>query len=353
MCGCLKWRLYILINFIKKFIYLIFILGFIITLYNHYLNKKKIYSNDIVPFYDVEKHLSLSSINKKKIILLHGYGGSPLTFSNIVDSLKLDYDIYNIYLKQNDDYKYYYSQQTICLMILKTMELHKIQSAYFMGHDFGAYISVIFESIYPNYVDGLILISPIGILPVTSKYGAYWGILFKYNLLKYVYLENSNSLMDISQYIEIDYDYNPNFGNLDNNNGIINFMFNCLPFNIYVLWNSSLFSYFYNLHLKQKKVLLIYGSHDTITPSHQGLELNKKFGFPFYVVNNTRHNPLKDGGEGEESEKISNMIVSLIQNDVYYEVTSIKLNLINFNKFKSSLNIYETDDTINVLYFKL
>lgn len=105
---------------------------------------------------------------------LVGFGVSHITDKNEkkqVASLSCD-EIVSLYSKYIKSY------------IDKCIGKRKIM---LIGHSFGGFLTIHFAHAFPAYVDKLVLINPCGIFPMLGKYGNYWALFFKSNILYFLY----------------------------------------------------------------------------------------------------------------------------------------------------------------------
>jgi len=190
--------------------------------------------------------------------------------------------------------------------IKKNLDDNNVKSFYLAGHSFGAFLSLKFERVYPSMVKGVVLISPMGMLPTAGKYWAFWGYVYKY------FFVWANSELDPGHYIHTEY------GN--------------------VTWSMPAFNDLFFLYVANKKTMLVYGTEDSIIPSHQGVFLNKKFGFPLVLI---------DGPFVNESILMDFVMTPMSLNkEVVYKP-------VDWRDYPSTINPMQTERVIDDLYLKI
>jgi len=110
-------------------------------------------------------------VNKDTLVLLHGLTGSSIVFYKMFQKLSTTYRVIGIDLpgmgcSSRNEVKYTEFQQTADYFtdrikyVIDTLNLDKFTLC---GHSFGGYVSGLFTIKYPDYVNKLIFLSPVGI----------------------------------------------------------------------------------------------------------------------------------------------------------------------------------------------
>lgn len=203
---------------------------------------------------------------------------------------------------------------------------HQLQQAVYVGHSYGAYLTIYYARAYTNYVSHLYLLDTAGIFPLLGEYGAYWGVFFKlripYLLCRYGCFARYTTATLVNAFLSDSYIY-PTLiytsKNIWGDVGLSKFisltMSKCF-------WNTPAFSALCSLKCP---VTLVYGEEDNIMPCHQGEQIAKQLHVQLYVVKNCGHSPLSEGD-------IDVFVKFLIENRVRtipYCVESIPRNKVN------------------------
>lgn len=339
--------------------------------------------------------LYVNQNSNKNLVLVHGTAGSCMSYISLVDSLILNSG-HNIYILDlpgfgrthiNTDKDLGILNSDFYLNVLdsyiKTLHLNNVVLC---GHSFGAYICTKYVGLLNNktsslqYIEDvniskLILISPAGIFPTMGSYGFYWSLFFKFTFVRYFEIF---FYFIISQLIK----YYVNFCSINGTDiGGKNFMCDTTTFDkqknnmfktlywLYLLshpksigslvisnnieltkdgsyWNDPTFDY-----LKKIKcpIFLIYGSEDSLVPSHQGQFLNKLLNYELFIVPNEGHNPM-------ESSLLPSKIVDFLTKSNGNNRKSQNQNTQNFSlsqnkqNYQSTFDINQTNNIIKKLY---
>jgi len=202
-----------------------------------------------------------------------------------------------------------------------------------ISHSFGSYIALQLGIKYPEYINKIVAISPVGIFKFLGKYGSYWGLFFKLGFPTIIYKQLYYFKNTIYSLLNIfNYDINDKYKLLlliniaSYSYFVINKYIYLSPFG--VQWKEPLINDLVN---SKVPIALIFGELDTITPCTTGNLINKITGIPNYIINNTSHNP---------TNKIKN-IKEIIDN-----CEKPKYNNINIldNNYISTFNILKKSD---------
>lgn len=107
----------------------------------------------------------------KDILLLHGWGGSLESLSNLQDELSEKYNVVNISLPgfgNSEAPKSAWSLKNYSLFIEELILKLKLKKTVIAGHSFGGKIALQFALDFPELIDSLIIMSPSGIKPKNS-----------------------------------------------------------------------------------------------------------------------------------------------------------------------------------------
>lgn len=128
--------------------------------------------------------------NKPTLLLLHGSFASSFPYIHISDCFREKYNIVipdlpgwgisdgiSISNKSSDEILTFYIQ-TLREFIQKTINT----PIYIVAHSFSCFLTIHLCHSYPDLVDKIVLLSPCGLLPVTSKNGMYWATFFKFSI---------------------------------------------------------------------------------------------------------------------------------------------------------------------------
>lgn len=263
------------------------------------LNYYKIYGNNtnnaLIPF---DQMSSGHDGYNNPIILLHGTGSCSLFAwdKEFIDELKnISPAIYMIdlpYFGNNNSIKEKYDKNTITDIIFKFIKQLN-NKPIIISHSFGSYIGLQLCIKHPEYIHKIVAISPVGIFKFLGKYGPYWGLFFKLGFptifYKQLYLFE-NIIIALSKLFNQDsYTQTLLLRIVSNSHFIVNKYVDVTPFG--VEWNEPLIN-----HLVNSKVpmALVFGELDTLTPPTIGKLLNNIIGIPYYVINNSYHNPINN-----------------------------------------------------------
>jgi pimeloyl-ACP methyl ester carboxylesterase len=235
-------------------------------------------------------HLYVVSSNlsnpKDTLVLIHGVSSSTVTYFPVIDELSKEFDIVLIDLpgfgrstctkipKHENVAEFYSMVLKQCLLTLNIMN-----PVTFIGHSFGAYLSVYFSNHHPEMVSKLILFSPAGTFSHLGLLSEIWSIVFKFSnsFGKLRFLLSKKH--DIDLYWDLLRRNSSGFGDVVVANHI-----HFRPFNS--KWNKPSFDLFNEIKIKTS---IVFGSDDAIIPCSDGEVLSKHFGFQFYRLNNVGH----------------------------------------------------------------
>lgn len=211
---------------------------------------------------------------------------------------------WEIYREKSKKYRHYKIDLINCntideynSQILNFMNINKLKSAALVGHSFGSFLAIHFADTYPDKVDKLILVMPVGIFPFLTTFGGYISIYFKF----FTHIHNFIHFSLSEQYCK-----NACFHKL-------------LSLNI--------------------PVSLIYGKRDFIVPYKQGIYLKKiSNNISLDIFNRKSHFLDKD---------IFKCIHKRLSNNKKIIPKKVDIDL---NKYKTSLNIFRTMRILREFY---
>ncbi len=269
--------------------------------------------NGKIKNYDGLNYYEINSNNNNKsnpIILLHGTGSCSLFAwdKEFIDELKnISPAIYMIDLpyfgNNNSSIKEKYNKNEITNIIFKFIKQLN-NKPIIISHSFGSYIGLQLCIKHPEYIHKIVAISPVGIFKFLGKYGPYWGLFFKLGFptifYKHLYLFE-NIIIALSKLFNQDsYAQTLLLRIVPQSHFIVDKYVDITPFS--VQWNEPLINDIIN---SKVPMALVFGKQDTITPPNIGKLLNDITGIPYYVINNSSHNP---------TNKIKNNIKEIINN---------------------------------------
>lgn len=199
-----------------------------------------------------------------------------------------------------------------------------------IGHSFGSFIALQLAIKYPDYIEKIVAISPVGIFKFLGKFGAYWGIFFKLgfptNFYKHmVYFENT--IVGLLKLLKKDvYNHVLKLRVTSQANQIVNKYIKVTPFG--VQWKEPLIE---DIIKSNVPISLVFGESDSITPFCTGELLHKITNIPYYIIKDASHTPIN---------KINN-IKEIIDNCKKTSYNNININLdkmTSFNIFNYNIN---------------
>ncbi|KAF5841062.1 Alpha/Beta hydrolase protein [Dunaliella salina] len=127
------------------------------------------------------------------LLLIHGTGGSALSFGGAINLLTSTYDVYALDLPGFSPRSPCHVAPTLrvrtsnavdfyCQCIKAFIEKHEIREVTIVAHSFGGFLGVEFVNRYPELAGKLILVNPAGLFPTLGEKGAYWAVFFKLSL---------------------------------------------------------------------------------------------------------------------------------------------------------------------------
>ena len=96
------------------------------------------------------------------IVLIHGFLGSSEIWSSFIPELISKYQIITIDLPGHGNSNHYegkLSMEFIANNVKSILELHSIESAHFLGHSMGGYVSLAFLDLFPEMVKSITLLN--------------------------------------------------------------------------------------------------------------------------------------------------------------------------------------------------
>ena len=264
-----------------------------------------VYSNISSDGIDVVLHsiVCRDSIKKPILLLVHGTFGSIITFSNCIDYLSNYFQVHVIDLPGfgrsicSEEKLIKFSNEQVLNFYVKILKNYidnviKVDKVTLLGYSMGGLISVQFSEKYDRYIDKLILVSPAGVFPFTSKFTFYYGLLFKLAFPQCLFRLLGDKVIRFfrNRMNELDY-YNTMVLTQKHSFGyklvskFITFEFTsglCVYHNYPVLYKL--------LNLKCK-TSLIYNEIDSLIPLENGIKIRKmcRDKIPLYVLKNDKH----------------------------------------------------------------
>lgn len=120
--------------------------------------------------------------NGRKVILLHGWGGSADSFLPVFNHLSSFCEVYALDFPgfgESDPPPVPWDVTDYSRMLLKFFEILEIDKAVLIGHSFGGRVSILFSALNPSYVEKVVLVDSAGIIPKRT-----WKYHFKVNRFK-------------------------------------------------------------------------------------------------------------------------------------------------------------------------
>lgn len=195
--------------------------------------------------------------NKKpeNVVLLHGVGGSALSFIEMIEPLS---ERANIFIVDLPGFGRSRSlDKTYTEVINDIIEYFNIQGCILCGHSFGAYLAL--EACSAN-VSKIVLLAPVGLYPTLGLYGNYWAVFYKLPVPLMVFCFLIAVMM--SKYW---------FTVLKNSGNGIRHMQKYITFrNGNAYWNKPLLDKL-KFQSMRTGIYLVYGENDSISPAHQGM----------------------------------------------------------------------------------
>ncbi|EAR85822.2 alpha/beta fold hydrolase (macronuclear) [Tetrahymena thermophila SB210] len=111
------------------------------------------------------------SQGKKKLILLHGYGMNGLAYMKMLKPLMEKYEVHcldlpGMGLSSRDDFSQINGEKETIDYFVSSLEayrkLNDIDKFTLVGHSFGGYMSANYALEYPQFLENLVLLSPLG-----------------------------------------------------------------------------------------------------------------------------------------------------------------------------------------------
>lgn len=125
----------------------------------------------------------------KKVVLLHGWGGSSDSFLPVFNYLSSKFEVYSI------DFPGFgrsslpdkpWGVEDYSNMLLKFFKKLNIEKASLIGHSFGGRVSILFSSTFPEYVDKVVLVDSAGLIPKRTI--KYYCRVYRFKLLKSIFM---------------------------------------------------------------------------------------------------------------------------------------------------------------------
>jgi pimeloyl-ACP methyl ester carboxylesterase len=123
--------------------------------------------------------------NGKKVVLLHGWGGSSDSFLPVFNYLSQQFEVYAIDFPgfgDSDIPSEPWDVTDYSTMLHRFFELLQIDKAMLIGHSFGGRVAILFSAKYPFYVGKIVLTDSAGIIP--NKSLLYYLRVYKFKLMR-------------------------------------------------------------------------------------------------------------------------------------------------------------------------
>jgi pimeloyl-ACP methyl ester carboxylesterase len=161
------------------------------------------------------KHSTIHSLihnsNKEKnLILIHGIGGSTMTFLHMIDYFVDHYNVYLIDIPgfgRSEVDEHFILSKTVPNMIdffveciYEYMKYMNIENTTIFAHSFGVMISVLLASKHKQMIDQLIMINPAGFLPFSGYFSFYIGMLYKQVFIFDIFKKFNNYVLNAIEY---------------------------------------------------------------------------------------------------------------------------------------------------------
>ena len=208
---------------------------------------------------------------KQTILLLHGWGGSYASFLGLGNDLCTKYrvvipDLWGFGKSEQPPKSFgVFDYARLIVEFLNQLKLNKV---HIIGHSFGGRLGIIIASVYPQYVDKLVLIDSAGIKP-------------KFSFKKYFKIKIFKHLKNKVQLGKKDKDCLKHFGSSDY------LCLNAAFKEIFVrVVNQHLNNYLKNINAQ---TLIIWGKKDRDTPLYMAKVLRKNIKSSKIVLLNGGH----------------------------------------------------------------
>ena len=219
------------------------------------------------------------------IVLLHGTASASTSFAPLFGTLSHTHSVYALDLPSFGRS----SGLGTARMVEALEECRRalgLDCAVWGGHSFGAFVAIRYAHAHPSRVDSLVLLSPAGIFPTMGAAGAYWAVLFKFQLPNVgrwlgrfgpmLFARNSSDKELFWWRIASD---------PDNHGGSVVAAHVSLGL-LDAHWNDPAFDQLADLDMP---IGLVYGEHDAITPAHQGRVLQSLLHHHLVVISGAAH----------------------------------------------------------------
>lgn len=257
--------------------------------------------NNINIHYITCKHSEIKTKNEKQnVLMIHGLGGSSLSFVNIIDYLTPFYNLFIIDLPGfgrsgthdslcNKDISMHNVIQFYTDIIKQFVDKINIKEFVLLGHSLGGLFSLAFllNSNDVQKIKKLILLNPVGIFPFTNSYGFFVALFAKYDLNLVSFNTYSklfgNKRMKLTKLYKVLLFNSPTFSK-----GLIQNFFKInktakLNFEIETK------SYIKDIPKLNIPIGFIYGGKDKIIPFYHGLYLRKHYDVSLHIVKHLGH----------------------------------------------------------------
>ncbi len=311
---------------------------------------------------------SHNKTNKPDLLLVHGTMSGSMSFVKMLDYLSEYFTVHLIDLPGfgrsyiSKDLSNMTKSKIIdfyCTVLRTYIDKHCLNSVSIAGHSFGAFISINFASKHPEIVNKIILIDPAGIFPILGKYGAYWGIFFKFAILQMI----CRSIGPLAPFIFHTFlnfmkckIYNDYYFQLISSKSTIANLF--VGRFIDMTFSRSSWSHplLHTLTNLQMPIGFIYGENDNIIPYHQGLVFAEMTcnNIPVNIIHDAGHSP-QCSHPFECASAIIDIYTSTARHVLKPDAEMIRIRIPNEElvKYSGSYNTNDTIKVINTLYIHL
>lgn len=289
-----------------------------------------------------------SIFKKQDILMIHGLGGSVLSFINIIDNLTPLYNLYIIDLpgfgrsgthellnnKNVSTNKIIYFYTEVINKFINNLNLNDL---ILFGHSLGGLLSLSFviNSNISYKIKKIILLNPVGIFQFTNSYGFLIAMCAKYDLNLFYFNAFSKLTGDkrikLSKLYKVFLFNSPTFSK-----GIANHFLKIHKTSKYNFEVESQ-SYINDINRIKIPIGLIYGGKDKIVPFYHGIYLQKKYNIPLHIVKHLGH--CSSHKYPAVIEELAYAIHIMVSKCKKVEETNIETNIETLINFKNSLNI--------------
>ncbi|HZS39835.1 MAG TPA: alpha/beta hydrolase [Polyangia bacterium] len=141
----------------------------------------------------IEVAYSDSGRGDRTLLLIHGLGSYLPVWSRNLDELSQHYRVVAIDLPgygRSSKANYHYSMRFFARVVERVIEQLRLEHVVLVGHSMGGQIAITHNLLYPNRIDGLILVAPAGLEKFEPGEGGWLADVVTKDFVKLTPLEN-------------------------------------------------------------------------------------------------------------------------------------------------------------------